>query len=209
MTQEKNSYPLTWPHGWKRSTVREDSKFNRKVNGKNWPRRNVTINEAVDKVLAELKVMGVPDWNVIISTNLKLRNDGWPRADQREPDDRGVAVWWRDGDNERCIALDKYTRVACNLYAIGKTIEALRGIDRWGSGEILQRTFTGFEALPGPAGNAWWEVLGVSAHTPTIDVEAAYKKARWRAHPDQGGSSADFNKVQEAFEQFRKERGLP
>jgi hypothetical protein len=208
MAQEKNSYPLTWPHGWKRTQIRVHSKFARKVSSDSYRRRDVSINEAVDFVLGELKRMGVPDYNVIISTNLKLRNDGWPRADQREPEDRGAAVWWKDGKDERVIALDKYTTVADNLYAIGKTIEALRGIDRWGSGEILQRTFTGFEALPGPAGSTWAAVLGVAAHTPTIDVEAAYKKARWRAHPDQGGTSEQFNAVQEAFEQFKKERGI-
>jgi hypothetical protein len=28
----------------------------------------------------------------------------------------------------------------------------MRGIERWGGGEIMVRTFTGFTALPGPDG---------------------------------------------------------
>jgi hypothetical protein len=153
--------------------------------------------------------MGVPDWQVIISSDLKLRTDGLPLSGQREPDDQGVAVWWAEGDGHRVIALDKYHRIADNIYAVAKTIEALRGIERWGSGEILQRTFTGFTALPHLSTDTWWSVLGVQAHTPTAEVEAVYKSKRSAAHPDRlTGSVTEFNLVQEAWNAFQKERGL-
>lgn len=206
MSQEIQAYPLTWPLGWKRSRSQEHSNFSKKTGP--YQRRNVTINEAVTAVLEELRRMGVKQGKVIISTNLKLRNDGLPYSVQREPDDQGVSVWWTEGKSHKVIALDKYYRIADNLYAVAKTIEALRGIDRWGSGEILQRSFTGFEALPFTPSESWWSVLGVAAHTPTNDVEAAYRKVRFKAHPDQGGSSDEFNRVQDAWAAFTAERGL-
>ena len=155
MSDEITAFPLSWPAGWKRSRNPECSKFGkRKANAGSYIyKARITIGEAVRDLLDELRKMGVPDHGVIISTNLKLRLDGLPYSQQKEPDDAGVSVWWKKGKVNRVIALDKYNRIADNIYAVAKTIEALRGIDRWGSGEILERTFTGFDALPPPPGN--------------------------------------------------------
>jgi hypothetical protein len=63
---------------------------------------------------------------VILSTNIALRNDGLPYANSREPNDPGVAVYFRYGKREMCFACDAYTTVRENAYAIAKSIEALR-----------------------------------------------------------------------------------
>jgi hypothetical protein len=47
-----------------------------------------------------------------------------------------------------CFACDRWDSVADNVQAIRKTIEALRGIERWGTGDMVQRAFAGFVALP-------------------------------------------------------------
>lgn len=47
-----------------------------------------------------------------------------------------------------CFACEKWQDVYGNIYAIGKTIEALRGIERWGTGDMVEQAFTGFVALP-------------------------------------------------------------
>lgn len=207
MSDHITSYPLTWPAGWKRTKVQEHARFSKKTG--QYSRRDVSISDAVSFVIEELGRMDVGDWNVIISTNLKLRLDGLPYSNQKDPDDNGVSVWWKDGSKQLVIAIDKYTRAADNLYAIGKTIEAMRGIDRWGSGEILERTFTGFEALPDLREDHWWAVLGVSSLTPADEVIAAYKKARIAAHPDKPTGSQDkFNSVVNAYETFKNERGF-
>lgn len=206
MTNHITAYPLTWPTGWKRTADKEHARFSKKTG--QYQRRDISISDAVGFVLEELKRMGIGDWNVIISTNLKLRLDGLPYSGQRDPDDNGVSVWWKDGDSQKVIAIDKYYRAADNLYAIGKTIEALRGIDRWGSGEILERTFTGFTALPNLKEESWSQVIGVPAHAPTVEVKELFRKARFKAHPDQGGSAEEFHRVNQAYEKFMAERGL-
>ena len=67
-----------------------------------------------------------------------------------------------------CFACDKWRDVYDNIYAIGKTIEALRGIERWGTGDMVEQAFTGFVALPSP--KSPWEILGVPSRATARDV---------------------------------------
>jgi hypothetical protein len=71
--------------------------------------------------------------NVVLTTNIELRRDGRPYANQRISD-TGVAVYFTRKGCEQAIACDKWDSVRDNLHAGAKTIEALRGIDRWGQG---------------------------------------------------------------------------
>lgn len=200
MTDHITASPLTWPTGWPRARKREDSRFGQ------W---NVkpTIHAGTQDVIYELGLMGVDRKDIIVSTDLKLRNDGLPYSKQRTPDDVGVAVYWRDrAGNDRVIALDKYTRIGCNLRAIARTLEALRGIERWGGGQILDRAFTGFTALPTPetaGGVDPYELLGITPEAGPEERSQAYRRARSKAHPDRPGGSAElYDQVQRAAQQL-------
>jgi len=195
--------PLSWPNGWKRTPrhQRKHSQFSRKTDA--YRRREISIAEAASFVLDQLRMMAVPDGDVIISTDLKLKLDGLPYSNQREPEDTGAAVWWRPAGakTERVIAVDIYDRIADNIYAIGKTLEAMRGIDRWGGGEILERTFTGFTALPSPenaGGLDPYQVIGADRGASPDEIKRTYRKALSTAHPDKGGSADKFHQVSEA-----------
>lgn len=187
--------PLAWPSGWNRTLNPITSRFGK------WNNK-VSIAKAADFVLEELARMAIPEYKVIISTNLRYRNDGRPYSNQKEPDDKGVAVWWMDERQQKVIALDQYDRIADNLYAIGKTIQAMRSIERWGGSEILNRTFTGFTALPDNSKMTWREVLKYCGDS-LAGATDAYRKARSCAHPDTGGSDQLFKDVQEAWEQAK------
>ncbi len=194
MSEHITASPLTWPAGWQRTVKPARSRFGKY-------QKPISIAKATRNVLHELKLMGIPNFNVIISTDLRLRNDGLPYSVQREPKDKGIAVWWKKGEQQRVIALDKYDRIADNLWAVVKTIEAMRGIERWGSGEILERTFTGFNALPSPEdmnASRWRDVLNY--HGDDIDdANVAYKIARSKAHPDKGGDIEQFHLINKAW----------
>src|SRR5690606_21640176 len=127
-------------------------------------REGLTIAQALDRVRDELRRMGIHDDDLVDSTNLPLRLDGWPRSGQAEPADPGVVVYWTDRFDRsrprRCMAIDRYDRVADNLAAIAATLEAMRAIERHGGAEILNRAFTGFTALPAGS-ESWWGILGV------------------------------------------------
>jgi len=128
-----------------------------------------------------------------------LRQDGYPRADARQPEDPGVAVYFTRKKKPVCFACDKFDRVWKNMRAIQRTIEAMRGIERWGSSQLLERAFQGFAALPERTGAAWWDVLGVSANASADEIRQAYRELARVRHPDAGGTHEGFVALQEAL----------
>jgi hypothetical protein len=220
------AYPLQWPTGWKRTEFaqRERARFNKgewhyasnRENGSqpSWlQKRDLTINDGTQRVLNALRILGVEEGDSIISTNLQPRLDGRPRSGQSEPADPGVAVYWeRAGDKSaKCMAIDRYDRVADNLAAVAATLEAMRAIERHGGAQILDRAFTGFTALPAPGQTSvkgWREVLGFEADAiPThAEVLERYRRRRSEVHPDKGAENADaWHAVQTAYELARAE----
>ncbi|MEL6904533.1 MAG: J domain-containing protein [Planctomycetota bacterium] len=138
-------------------------------------------------MLDELGRMGVPRADVIISSDRARRVDGQLRAGAREPDDPGIAVWFEFNGRPRVIACDQYRSNAENLRAIFKTIEALRGVERWGACD-LEQAFAGHAAIAPPTSTDPdpWSVFGIDAAGSTVDeVRAAFRRRAADAHPDQ------------------------
>lgn len=175
--------PLYWPPGWERRTIRSSARFGK-----------TNSYRETQNILHELYHLGVHDWNVIVSTNVRLRQDGLPYANQPRPEDPGAAVWFTLRGEERVLACDAWDRVEHNLRAIAKHIEALRGQERWGVGS-LEQAFRGFAALPEQAGaGTVWETLGLDG--PAADrkqVEDAFRRRALVCHPDQGGSVDEWH----------------
>ncbi len=196
------NYPLAWPDGWRR-TARGQKQFGRFSHN----RRNLTINDGVGRVFDALRMLGVRDYNVIISTNLKVRLDGLPYSNQREPDDQGVAVYWKRGKDQvhKVLAVDQYTRIADNLAAIAATLEYMRGIERHGGAMILERAFTGFLALPSP--NNWRHVMGFENTPPWDEVKARFTHLAKQRHPDCGGSETAMQELNRALADATREVG--
>lgn len=188
-----DSFPLTWPQGWVRSKVKKKSAF------------KTTFAKARDELFRELKLMGVGDWNVILSTNIPLRNDGLPYAGQKNPQDSGVAVYFKYKSKDMVFACDTFILVTDNLWAIKKTIEALRGIERWGASDMLERSFTGFQAIAAPQSEKWFEILGVSESATKEEIKSAWRDKAKLYHPDQGGSDEMMTKINKAYEQGSKD----
>jgi len=200
------SYPLTWPSGWKRTpaTERKYGQFNKKETEyyNTWDNKrssrsvtkNLSVADGVSRILESLEKMGIERQDVIISTNVRTRMDGMPRSGEKEPTDPGAAVYWQAkiGQPMRCMAINRYTVVADNLAAIAATLEAMRAIERHGGAEILDRAFTGFKALAAEAAVPdWWDVLDVPATATADQIEAAYRREAKNAHPDAPGGSHD------------------
>ncbi|MCK9468250.1 MAG: hypothetical protein M0Q49_02430 [Porticoccaceae bacterium] len=209
------AFPLEWPAGWKRTSEhqRTRARFGRARRARasgGWDYgRPLTIAEATGRVRGELDRMGIADDDLVISTNLQLRLDGLPRSGQREPSDPGAAVYWRTrGGETRCMAIDRYDRVADNLAAIAATLDAMRAIERHGGAAILDRAFTGFTALPPPvAGEApWYHVLDVDPDDDYEVIVRAYRYERSSHHPDRGGDPTMFNRVQKAWDQYLEQK---
>jgi DnaJ-domain-containing protein 1 len=124
----------------------------------------------------------------VISTNLELGPDGLPYPHHQEPEDEGVAVYFTYLQQPMCFACDRWNKVGDNIYAIAKTMQALRGIKRWGAGEMFQQAFTAFTAPPVP--KSPYDILGVRPGATQQEIDAAYRKKAKFFHPDAPGGSA-------------------
>lgn len=188
------AYPLQWPMGRSRTVPSKRRHGQFKVNP-------VQIRR---DLLKELNLMGVTSY--VINSNSRLKADGMPYANQYI-DDTGVVLYFTRKGQEIAIACDKYYHVNDNLRAISLTLGAIRGMERWGTEEMVDRAFTGFTALPEaiiPNANqkrAWYDVLEVSQTASPEVIRAAYRQKMLKAHPDHGGSDAAFAEVQSALKE--------
>lgn len=192
----KDAYPLQWPVGRERTPEY----------AREWGNLKKMSPSRVRQLLAdEMRKMGVS--NYVISSNIAIRNDGLPYSNQKAPDDPGVVLYFTRKGKDIAISCDKWMHLDSNLRAIGLTVEAIRGMERWGTEEMVDRAFTGFAALPENVivtpytARAWYEVLEVSPNASPETIKAAYKSMLHKVHPDKGGSQREFEEVQKAFQE--------
>lgn len=186
------AYPLQWPLGKPRAKWPASSKFG-----------TYTLAQVTQFVLREIRLLG--GGTPIISTNLRLRLDGLPYSKQAQPQDRGTAVYFTLKGKQMCFACDRWDKIEDNIYAVSKTIEALRGIERWGSGSMVEQAFTGFVALPAPKSAR--TILGFNdgEAVSRTALEARYREKAKAAHPDApGGSQAAMTELNMARDELLK-----
>ena len=190
------SYPLYWPENRKRTPDYRRAKS----------RFETGFGEAVRDVVKELKRLGAR--NSVVSTNVPLRRDGLPLAMAKRVNDPGVAVYFRYKDKPMVFACDRWDKVEDNIWAIAKTITAMRGIERWGSGDMLDTAFSGFQSLPPPGptqARPWRKVLMVDGETTRTVCEDAYRRLARERHPDVGGNADQMAELNAAIAAARRE----
>jgi hypothetical protein len=190
-------FPLTWPIGWRRTPpgLRRDLPA------------DVPFGIARDRLLRQLRLMGIEDHTITISSDIPLRADGWPRADRGEPQDPGIAVYFKLDARDLSFACDSYKTTRDNLRALALTIEALRGIQRWGASDLMDRAFRGFAALPERATSSWRETLGFDSNEPVTAamIEDNYRKLVLQCHPDRNPNNPS---AEETFRQINEARTI-
>jgi hypothetical protein len=145
--------------------------------------------------------------NLIISSNLKVKNNGVPYSAQKDGGDPGVAVYFDFKDRKVCMACDTYRQVWENTYAIAQTIRAMRACDRWGVSGILDRLFTGFVAITDDAGKPWHTILKCSPEATPEEIKAAYRARMKEHHPDIAGEHERAIEINRAYQQAIKPEG--
>lgn len=209
----RQPYPLQWPPNTRRTNPsdRRRSTFRTRVDG---TFRLPSVYEAAKDLLDELRRLKAD--RVVITSFLPTRHDGLPYSDGRS-EDPGIAVWCVYNGRERVFACDEWQTHSENLRAITLSIEALRGLSRWGMAEVAERAFAGFAALPPGAPDVlpepprrppWREVFAVDESLTDLanDDLAAIIKARHRkliaaAHPDAGGDTAAAAAINAALDE--------
>lgn len=179
------AYPLAWPPGWPRTAphARET-----------WPRDSgLTVSGALSLLQDELRRLGAT--NVVLSSNVTLGAE--------KPADPGVVAYAFYGKKQIAIPCDRWSSVSGNLRAIAKTIEAMRGMERWGAKHMITAMFQGFAAITGPGHFDWRAILGIKPDA-AVSVELVQQRKRELAaihHPDRGGNPsqmADINRAADA-----------
>lgn len=197
-------YPLQWPVGYPRTERPSRSAF-----------KNPTLGKSVINILAEINRLNnrvanssIGAIDTTISSNVPLRNDGLPRADyfRSQIFDKGVAVYFKYKGKDVVMCCDKWDTVESNLHAVYLSIEALRSVERWGVSDFLERSFTGFKALPpGPEPRPWWKVLGMEKPPSSFETcKECYRMLVKVAHPDALGSEDQFRELNEAYQSAKK-----
>jgi hypothetical protein len=186
------AYPLYWPEEWPRAKAHQvkRARFG-----------DHSVHEGRHILVDQVRLFGGRD--LIISSNLELRLDGNPRSNQKQPSDRGVAIFFKRQGQDMALACDIYTTVEDNLWALCRTLDALRQIERDGSPSLINRAFKGFAALPDPNARKWWEILNVRETASDWEIRAAYIHLAKQYHPDtgvEGGDPVMFNQVQKAYD---------
>jgi hypothetical protein len=193
---EKTGFPLSWPDGRARFPMldRRHAAF------------KTSFTAARNQLIREIQLLGGSD--LIISSNIRRRNDGLPYADEKPVNgDAGIAVYFTRKGRQMCFACDRWLTVDDNMHAISLTVGALRGIARWGTGDMMEAAFRGYAALPERAGGvSWWDVLGVPVNASDEQITGAYRAKAMIAHPDKGGSDEAMAALNAAYRAATQQR---
>lgn len=158
--------------------------------------------------------------NVVIQVALEdrdIRLDGYPRANAR-PEHPGVIVSLDSAYGPLSYPCDTFHDWRDNLRAIALALEALRAVDRYGVTKRGEQ-YTGWKQLGTATPSAWtaesaarfiarsaWpneREENLRSWCPRLISEteirtSTYREAARRLHPDAGGSTEDFQRLQEA-----------
>jgi len=110
--------------------------------------------------------------NVVISSNVPLRQDGLPHASRagKRYDDPRVTVYFSLKSRALSMARDRYYTPWENIRSLILAINATRSTERHGDNTMMERAFSGFAAIAPPAWQAGasgrgWSASGRSSAT--------------------------------------------
>lgn len=159
-------FPLIWPINEPRTRERLRAPF--KTN------RDVAVRE----LKKEFASLGAED--PVITSNAN---------GSRTVTDPGVCVYYLMDKETLFIACDKWNTITDNIQAIRKTVEAIRGISRWGSSNVVKSALKGIGQLPPPSADftPWWIVFGLDSQPASFaEAKNAYFKQLRVYHTDTG-----------------------
>lgn len=159
------------------------------------------LSSTVDLLYTELRMVGAR--SIVLEMDIRpqdIRNDGLPRSNARPQSSEAVALSFDTEHGPLRWATNEYGRWESNLRSIALTLQALRAVDRYGVSKRGEQ-YAGFRALPVSSDPADQIVTREQAQAVIDRFGSGDVRAALRAtHPDRGGDSDDFRRVQKARE---------
>jgi hypothetical protein len=208
--------PLSqWPTGRPRAGYHVEASFQKA--GSYGQTQRTPLSRTLKDLDRELSQISARDVIVQIDAANKeefrsqLRQDGIIRDDARVRSPAVVVSFVRDGNKAPLVfACDRFSRWHDNLRAIALGLESLRRLERYHIAQSGDQ-YRGWQALPAStttalSTNQAADVLARRAVNLPADAilrnvdhaRTAYREAAAKTHPDAGGTTADFQLVQEA-----------
>lgn len=185
--QIEMGYPLSWVAGRPRTFGIDRKEALWRQDG-----RRLTLTSARRRLNEQTEMMTRhgENWRItemVLSTNICFTASGSrdQNVSRRDPDDPGVAFYFKLDGQPHSLACDRWDTVQDNIAAIAAHIEALRGQERWGVADLKQ-AFAGHVALPAP--EQYWQILSIDRNATKDEINAAWREKMRAAHPDRGGS---------------------
>ncbi|MEN0050630.1 MAG: DnaJ domain-containing protein [Bacteroidota bacterium] len=197
MKKQKIKYlpNLVYPAAYVKVAKPTKSKFDKKL----------TLHNSLNELAKELGLFEASD--IIITMNVPLTRGGMPfplgNVMAHQPEQVGVSVFFTKLNQRAGLCNDKWDMVQHNVRALKKTIEAFRGIERWGSQEsLLNIMANGLPdarpvdlALPSMHNKQWWEILELGQSRSEKAILSAFKRLSQIYHPDKSGGSQEMFKI--------------
>lgn len=218
-------YPLRYPPGIGRTPRSQRQIF------QHFDRWQVqSVSDARDLLLQSLKALGARD--VIISSNTPVNGQGKLSGNSKEPEDTGVAVYFRLDRVEMEICCDRWIELKDNLYALSVQVNILR-LQREIDGSVFMQKSTiphqhgkhessrqqkhQRQSQPSggkryksktapqqqPSSRSWAIALGVKEGDSLEDIRKAYHRLAKKYHSDAGGDEEMMKHINNAWDEAK------
>jgi len=171
---------------------------------------SANLGRTTSQLEDEMDRLGADHWRAEIA-NQHTKSTGLPRYNAN-PDDPGFVLRWTEDGTDHAVACDHYASLRDNVREVYLWMRETRL-----SGDRPVRTGRSqfaSAALPSADDDAVvaeeppHEVLEVAPDADPAVIRAAARQKAKEHHPDRGGSTEEFQRLQEAKEQLLEERGV-
>ncbi|MEY7849553.1 J domain-containing protein [Natrarchaeobius sp. A-rgal3] len=184
---------LEWPHEFERTPADERSRNNN---------FDVSLSKAFDDLEGELSRLDVDDFRYSFDAR-KRKRDRRPYA-RANPDDPGFVLRWSMDGEQYAVACDQFSRLRDNVRTVGLYVREKRKMEQrpvvTGESEFANARLPPADEEPIAAEVPPHEILDVDPNASDSEVRRAFREKVKEAHPDNGGSTDGFQRIQSAKE---------
>jgi hypothetical protein len=184
---------IDWPEGFER-TPSTDRHKNRNF--------QATLGKTTKDLATEMDRLDPDQWRASIA-NQHTKANTLPHHDAN-PDDPAFVLRWSEDGEQFAVACDAYSRLRDNAREVYLWVHETRMRGNravvTGESEFAAARLPSADESAVVAEAPPHEVLDVAADAPEGIVRAAYREKVKAGHPDQGGSTEQFQRLQRAKE---------